>query len=142
MLFVDFRYQICMHRRSNSELLSFDPKIERTLFRLKKIKVDNTEMEDQNIHRFNEGQSDENETLGIREPTLDDSWRPMMNEEYSRIQHQPIDANNFELKPALISMVQQQEFGGSPSKDPNGHLSDFLQFVWHYRDKWSGPQCD
>ena len=31
-----------------------------------------------------------------------------MNEEYSRIRHQPIDANNFELKPALISMDQQQ----------------------------------
>ena len=55
MLFVDFRYQICMHRRSNSELVSFDPKIERTLFRLKKIKVDNTEMEEQNSDIFSEG---------------------------------------------------------------------------------------
>ena len=51
----------------------------------------------------------------------------MMNEDYSGIRHQPIDANNFELKPALINMVQQQQFGGSPSKDPNEHLSNFLQ---------------
>ena len=51
----------------------------------------------------------------------------MMNEDYSGIRHQPIDANTFELKPALINMVQQQQFGGSPSEDPNRHLSNFLQ---------------
>ena len=106
MLFVDFKYQICMHRRSNSELLLFDPKIERTLFRLKKIKVDNIEIEEKNSDRFSEGQSDHNEMLGIQESTLGDCWRPMMNEEYSGIRHQPIDANIFELKPALINMVK------------------------------------
>ena len=37
-----------MHKMSNSELLLFDPKIERTLCRLKNIKVDNTKIEDQN----------------------------------------------------------------------------------------------
>ena len=46
-----------MYRRPNFELLPFDPKIERMLFRLKKIKADNTEMEDHNTDRFNEGQS-------------------------------------------------------------------------------------
>ena len=51
----------------------------------------------------------------------------MMNEDYSGIRHQPIDANNFELNPALINMVQQQQFRGSPSEDPNGHLPNFLQ---------------
>ena len=95
-----------MHRRPNSELLPFDPKIERTLFKLKKIKVKNTEMEDHNTDIFGESQSYHNEMPGIREPTLGDCWRPMMNEEYSGIRHQLIDANNFELKPALISMVQ------------------------------------
>ena len=44
-----------MHRRPNSELLPFDPEIEITLFRLKKTKADNIEMEDQNIDRFSEG---------------------------------------------------------------------------------------
>ena len=29
------------------------------------------------------------------------------------------DANNFELKPALISMVQQSLFGGTPLEDLN-----------------------
>ena len=63
---------------------------------------------------------------GIQELTLGDCWKPLMNGKYAGIRHQPIDANNFELKPALISMVQQQQFGGSPFEDPNGHLSNFL----------------
>ena len=94
-----------MHRRSKSELLSFDPEIERTLFKPTKAKADNTEMEDQNSDRFSEGYSNQNEIHRIWELTLGDCWRPMLNENYSGITHQPIDANNFELKPALISMV-------------------------------------
>ena len=99
-------YQSYMHRKSSVELLSFDPEIERTLFRRKKAKDDNAEMENQNSDRFNEGHSAHNDMLGLREPTLGDCWRLMMNEDYSGIRHQPIDANNFELKPALINMVQ------------------------------------
>ena len=59
-----------MHRRPNSELLSIDPEIERTLFRLKKIKVDNTGMEEHNSDSFSEGQSNHHEMPGIQEPTL------------------------------------------------------------------------
>ena len=115
-----------MHRRPNLKLLPFDQEIERTLFKLKKVKVDKTDMEDQNSDRFNEGHSDQNEMPGILKLTLGDCWRHMMNQDYSGTRHQPIDANNFKLKPALISMVHQQQFGGSPSEDPNGHLSNFL----------------
>ena len=39
----------------------------------------------------------------------------------------PTTAHNFELKSALISMVQQSQFGGSPIEDPNLHLSVFLE---------------
>ena len=35
--------------------------------------------------------------------------------------------NNFELKPALISMVQQSQFGNTPMEDPNLHLTMFLE---------------
>ena len=63
-------------------------------------------MEDQNSDRFSEGHSDHNEIPGLREPTLGDCWRPMMNEDYSGILHQHIDSNNFKLKHALINLVQ------------------------------------
>ena len=51
----------------------------------------------------------------------------MLNDNYSRIGQHFINANNFELKPSIISMVQQQQFGCNPSKDPNAYLSNFLE---------------
>ena len=36
-----------------------------------------------------------------------------------------MQANNFELKPALITMVQQHQFVGPPDEDPNEHLERF-----------------
>ena len=38
-----------------------------------------------------------------------------------------LEAHNFELKPALICMVQQSQFRGTPLEDPNLHLSVFLE---------------
>ncbi|KAG8656376.1 hypothetical protein MANES_04G127160v8 [Manihot esculenta] len=38
-----------------------------------------------------------------------------------------VDANNFELKPSLIQMVQQSQFSGQPTKNPYLHLSNFME---------------
>ena len=97
-----------MPRKSSTELLPFNLEIERNMFRRKKAEAGNAEMEDRNSDRFNEGHLNHNEMPGLRESTLGDCWCPMMNEDYSGIHHQPIDANNFELKPALINMVQHK----------------------------------
>ena len=40
-----------------------------------------------------------------------------------------MDANNFELKPTLITMVQQHQFTGHLTKEPNEHLGRFLRMV-------------
>ena len=53
----------------------------------------------------------------------------MIREEYSTIRQPPIEANKFELKPALITMVQQNQFIGHLSEDPNEHLGKFLRMV-------------
>ena len=39
--------------------------------------------------------------------TMEDFWRPIIQEEYFAITQPTVDANNFELKPTLITMVQQ-----------------------------------
>ena len=52
---------------------------------------------------------------------------PVDKDNYSRIQCQNIIANNFELKSALINMVQQNQYRGLAHEDPNVHLATFLE---------------
>ena len=58
---------------------------------------------------------------------MEESWRPIIQEEYSVVRQPSIEANNFELKPTLITMVQQHQFTGHPSEDPNEHLGRFMR---------------
>ena len=39
-----------------------------------------------------------------RPNNMEEFWRPIIQEEYSAVRQPPIEANNFELKPALITM--------------------------------------
>ena len=61
--------------------------------------------------------------------TMEDFWRSIIQEEYSAIRQPTIDSNNFELKPALITMVQQNQLTGHPTEDPNEHLGRFLKMA-------------
>ncbi|XP_041009418.1 uncharacterized protein LOC121253473 [Juglans microcarpa x Juglans regia] len=56
--------------------------------------------------------------------TLKDYVRPVVNNNYLDIRRQ---TNNFELKPASISMMQQAQFSGLPLDDLNIHLAMFLE---------------
>ena len=40
-----------------------------------------------------------------------------------------IEANNFELKLAFITIVQQHQFTSHPSEDPNEHLGRFMRIA-------------
>ena len=40
-----------------------------------------------------------------------------------------IEADNFELKPTLITMVQQHQFTGHPIEDPNEHMGRFMRMA-------------
>ena len=58
---------------------------------------------------------------------MEDLWSPIIQEEYSAIRQPTVDANNFELKRTLITMVQQHQFTDHPTEDPNEHLGRFLK---------------
>ena len=60
---------------------------------------------------------------------MEDFWRLIIRDEYSAIRQPPIEANNFELEPALITMVQQNQFTTHPSEDPNEHLGRFMRMA-------------
>ena len=75
-------------------------------------------------------QTEEHSITARRPPitdTMEDLWRPIIQEEYSAIIQPIVDANNFELKPALITMVQHHQFTGHPTEDSNEHLGRFLR---------------
>ena len=51
-----------------------------------------------------------------------------------------IEANNFELKSALITMRQQHQYIRHPSEDPNEHMGRFLQMVNTMKLNEVGPE--
>ena len=107
-----------MHRKQDSDLLLADTELERTLRSLRKTKrAENAAMADER-----HDQTEEQRTTTRRPPitdTMEDFWRFIIQEEYSAIRQPTVDANKFELKPTLITMVQQHQFIGHPTEDPN-----------------------
>ena len=61
--------------------------------------------------------------------TIEDFWRPVIQDEYSVVRQPTIEANNFELKPTFITMVQQHQDIGHPSEDPNEHMGRFMRMA-------------
>ena len=57
---------------------------------------------------------------------MEDFWRSTIQDEYSVVRQLAIEANNFVLKLSLIIMVQQHQYTGHPSEDPNEHMGRLL----------------
>ena len=58
---------------------------------------------------------------------MEDFWRPIIRDEYYVVRQPAIEANNFELKLALIIVVQWYQYTGHPSEDSNEHMGRFLR---------------
>ena len=83
-----------MHRKQDSDLLPADTELERTLRSLRNTKrAENTAMADERHDQTEE------QRIAARKPhitdTMEDFWRPIIQEEYSAIRQPIVDANNF-----------------------------------------------
>ena len=97
-----------MHRKSKVELLPLDREIERTLTNLRKT----TSTDDRSMSNKIEGLQaipEEEEAKRPKRPNImEEFWRPIFQEEYSAVRQPPIEAKQFDLKPALITTTLQK----------------------------------
>ena len=59
--------------------------------------------------------------------TMENLWKSFIQDKYLAVKQPAIDVDDFKLKPALITMVQQNQFTGHPTENPNEHLGQFLR---------------
>ncbi|KAI3461988.1 hypothetical protein Pfo_018651 [Paulownia fortunei] len=63
----------------------------------------------------------------VNNRALRDYALPLVNEHLTGIRCPAIQANNFEIKPAVIQMVKANQFCGLANEDPNAHIASFLE---------------
>ncbi|MED6173691.1 hypothetical protein PIB30_061989 [Stylosanthes scabra] len=120
-------------------IIEFDPEIDKTLKKNRsRVKAQRALQFDQEEANFEEGTSEKSSEEEIVEEnseeeiqdnmadnannqrrTLVDYTNPTTTSCGSSIGWPTVDANNFELKTALVQLVQQNQFGGNLLDDPN-----------------------
>ena len=61
--------------------------------------------------------------------TMQDLWNAFIHNKYAAIKPPAVNANDFELNPSLITMVQQNQFTGHPTENPSEHLGRFMRIA-------------
>ena len=118
-----------MHRKPEADLLPLDIEIERTLKNLRKTTSTEDKIMVNQLERLQAIPKEVEAKIPMRPNTMDEFWRPIIQEEYFAVRQLAIEAKNFELKPALITMVKQNQFTGHPPEDPNEHMGRFLRMA-------------
>ena len=99
-------------------------KLEKINFEIEKsYKNNRKEKHEKNKQKMAKNQAEQ----PARNCALQEYTMPNPGDTHNSIVRPTVDANNFEIKPAIIQMVSQFQFGGLPSEDPNAHLAQFFE---------------
>lgn len=113
-----------MPDRTNEELIPYDPEIEKTLRRIRREA------------REKEEKMADDQARAIRDFAL-----PTTTGTQLAIRQPRVEANNFEIKPAMIQMTQTTfSFRGLPNDDPNEHIAGFLEVCENF--KYNGVSAE
>ena len=117
-----------MTRASGGPLENFDPEIERTLHRCQRVLFREQAPMVEEQAPVAEEQAPVVEEQAERVRPLMDYANPLVAGPTSSIRRPPVAANNFEIKPAVIHLIQSQvQFSGLQNEDPNTHIRNFLE---------------
>ena len=113
-------------RNLREELNEADPEIERHILERRRIlrQQGQSTMADQQNPPANPPAVEAPEEIKLRDRAI-----PNADDFRISIAHPTIAAQSFELKPGLISMIQQSQFTGSALENPATHLKQFLQLA-------------
>ena len=118
-----------MHRKPEVELPPLDTELETTLRNLRKVNGAESETIGNQRERMQPIPEEAETERPKRQITMEGFWRPVIQDEYSVVRQLAIEANNFELKPSLITMAQQPQFTKHPSEDLNEHMGRFMRMA-------------
>lgn len=111
-----------MIRWGTSRALDFDLKIEKTLLPIKRSKQNIEEEEEDVVTNM------ENQHINMNnQRTLQDYAIPTTHNDFSNVIMPMIVANNFEIEPSIIQIIQQNLFEGFSIKDLHTQLLRFSQ---------------
>ena len=132
-----------MTRNNTSNLEPFDPEIERTLRRLRNLvkdkvspKKERPTMEETRVlgavNNAGAGNGAAVGAEGVENPrrTLMEYAQPSIEGTASCIRKPAVHANQYELKPSYVNMIQNSvQFHGLPNEDPNLHIAFFFRYA-------------
>ena len=65
---------------------------------------------------------------------------PNVQSDQNLIVRPTVTANNFEIKYAIIQMIQNSQFSGLPHEDPIGHMTRFLEYYSTFKMNGVQPE--